>query len=137
MVCATQTRHERQPARIHTQHYGIVIGLACNHLLLSRRGGRRTLSPPTNIFGLLYQGNGSALALTTVSAGSVLVAPVAYREPVGTATLNTIRSPFGTLMELANRHDLKTLHELFWQSPSALLLAKTRSRLQATATLTD
>ena len=75
----------------------------------NRRSGRRTLSPPTNIFGLLYQGNGSALALTTVSAGSVLAAPVAYRELVGTATLNTIRSQFGTLMELANRHDLIVL----------------------------
>ena len=27
-------------------------------------------------------------------------------------------------MELANRHDLKALHEMFWQSPSALLVAK-------------
>jgi hypothetical protein len=27
-------------------------------------------------------------------------------------------------MELANRHDLKALHEIFWQSPSALLVAK-------------
>jgi hypothetical protein len=27
-------------------------------------------------------------------------------------------------MELANRHDLRALHEMFWQSPSALLLAK-------------
>jgi len=66
----------------------------------------------------------SALALTTVSAGSVLAAPIAYREPVGTATFSKIRSQFGTLMERANRHDLKTLHELFWQSPSALLVAK-------------
>ncbi|HTZ78774.1 MAG TPA: hypothetical protein VMC10_12730 [Stellaceae bacterium] len=27
-------------------------------------------------------------------------------------------------MELANRHDLRAIHEMFWQSPSALLVAK-------------
>jgi hypothetical protein len=27
-------------------------------------------------------------------------------------------------MELANKHDFKALHEMFWQSPSALLVAK-------------
>jgi hypothetical protein len=27
-------------------------------------------------------------------------------------------------MGLANRHDIKGLHEMFWQSPSALLVAK-------------
>src|ERR1700685_2260529 len=31
---------------------------------------------------------------------------------------------FVKLMELANRHDLKALHEMFWQSPSVLLVAK-------------
>jgi hypothetical protein len=66
----------------------------------------------------------SALALAVVSAGSVFAAPAAYREPLDAATLNTIRSQFSTLMELANRHDLKALHEMFWQSPSALLVAK-------------
>jgi hypothetical protein len=35
-----------------------------------------------------------------------------------------IRSQFGTVMELADRHDLKALHEMFWQLPSALLVAK-------------
>jgi predicted RNA-binding protein len=28
------------------------------------------------------------------------------------------------LMELANRHDIDAIHEMFWQSPSALLIAK-------------
>ena len=27
-------------------------------------------------------------------------------------------------MELANRHDLRAIHEMFWQSPSALPVAK-------------
>jgi hypothetical protein len=38
--------------------------------------------------------------------------------------LNTVTPLFSTLMELANRHNLKALHEMFWQSPSALLVAK-------------
>ena len=66
----------------------------------------------------------SVLALATVSAGSVFAAPAADREPLDAATLNTVRSQFSALMELANRHDLKALHEMFWQSPSALLVAK-------------
>jgi hypothetical protein len=65
----------------------------------------------------------SALALATVSAGSVF-ADAAAREPLDAATLNTVRSQFSKLMELANRHDLKALHQMFWQSPSALLVAK-------------
>jgi hypothetical protein len=73
-----------------------------------------------------------ALALTTVSAGSVFAAPATHREPLDAATLNTVRSRFSTLMELANRHDLKALHEMFWQSPSALLVAKSATRLRAT-----
>src|ERR1700683_5445608 len=58
------------------------------------------------------------------STGSAVADPPAYREPLDAQTLSTIRSPFGKLMELANRHDLKALHEIFWQSPSALLVAK-------------
>jgi hypothetical protein len=68
----------------------------------------------------------AALALATVSAGSVSVAaaPAAYRDPLDAPTLNTISSQFSKLMELANQHDLRALHEMFWQSPSALLVAK-------------
>ena len=40
------------------------------------------------------------------------------------ATLNTIKSKFGRLMKLANNHDFKALHGMFWQSPSTLLVAK-------------
>ena len=31
--------------------------------------------------------------------------------------MNTIKAEFGKLMELANRHDFKALHGMFWQSP--------------------
>jgi hypothetical protein len=66
-----------------------------------------------------------AAAITlTVFAGSVAAAPATYKEPLDAQTLNKIRSNFGELMQAANRHDFKTLHGMFWQSPSALLVAK-------------
>ena len=64
-----------------------------------------------------------AIALT-LSAGSLAAAPAAYEEPLDAQTLNTIKSEFGKLMELANRHDFEALHGMFWQSPSTLLVAK-------------
>ena len=64
-----------------------------------------------------------AIALT-LSAGSLAAAPAAYKEPLDAQTLNTIKSEFGKLMELANRHDFEALHGMFWQSPSTLLVAK-------------
>jgi hypothetical protein len=66
----------------------------------------------------------AAIALAAFSAGSVSAAPASYADPLAPSTLSTIRSQFGKLMELANRHDIKGLHEMFWQSPSALLVAK-------------
>jgi hypothetical protein len=60
----------------------------------------------------------------TVSAGSLAAAPAAYTDPVDAQSLDTIRSKFSELIQLANRHDFKALHEMFWQSPSALLVAK-------------
>ena len=64
------------------------------------------------------------LAIATAAALSTAAAPAASAEPLDAATLNTIRLQFGRLMELANAHDFKALHEMFWQSPSALLVAK-------------
>jgi len=66
----------------------------------------------------------TALALTTLFAETASAAPGAYADPLDAPTLDTIRSQFGKLMDLANRHDLKALHEMFWQSPSSLLVAK-------------
>jgi hypothetical protein len=63
----------------------------------------------------------AAIALAAFSAGSVSAAPAGYADPLAQSTLNTIRSRFA---ELANRHEVKGLHEMFWQSPSALLVAK-------------
>ena len=66
----------------------------------------------------------AAFALTALSAGSVAAAAAGYQEPLDSQTLNMIKVQFSRLMELANRHDLKALHEMFWQSASALLVAK-------------
>jgi len=65
-----------------------------------------------------------AFALTALAAVSSVAAPAANKDPLDARTLNTIRSQFSKLMELANRHDLKALHGMFWQSPSVLLVAK-------------
>jgi hypothetical protein len=65
-----------------------------------------------------------ALALVALSTEPAAAAPPATQDPLDAQTLATIKAKFGTLMELANRHDLKTLHGMFWQSPSALLVAK-------------
>jgi hypothetical protein len=66
----------------------------------------------------------AAVIALTFSAGSLAAAPSAEEEPLDAQILNTIKSEFGKLMELANRHDFKALHGMFWQSPSALLVAK-------------
>jgi hypothetical protein len=58
-----------------------------------------------------------AAALSTGSA-------VADEAPLDASVLSSIKAQFGQLMELANRHDLKALHGMFWQSPSVLLVAK-------------
>jgi hypothetical protein len=66
----------------------------------------------------------AAALILAVAAGSAAAAPAGDKDPLDAPTLGTIKSQFGRLMELANRHDLKALHEMFWQSPSVLLVAK-------------
>jgi hypothetical protein len=66
----------------------------------------------------------AAALILAVSAGSAVAAPAGDKDPLDAPTLSTIKSQFGRLMELANRHDLKALHEMFWRSPSVLLVAK-------------
>jgi hypothetical protein len=64
------------------------------------------------------------LTVAALSIGPVASAPAVSKEPLDAATLSAIKSKFGRLMELANKHDFKALHEMFWQSPSTLLVAK-------------
>jgi hypothetical protein len=66
----------------------------------------------------------AVLILATLSAGPAAAASAVYQDPLDTKTLNTIKSQFGELVALANKHDLKALHLMFWQSPSVLLVAK-------------
>jgi hypothetical protein len=66
----------------------------------------------------------ASLMATALSAVAVEAAPAVRSEPLDAATLITIKSKFGRLMKLANNHDFKALHGMFWQSPSTLLVAK-------------
>ena len=72
----------------------------------------------------MYKKRLALLIATALSTMAVTAAPAVSAEPLDAATLNTIKSQFGRLMELANNHDFKDLHEMFWQSPSTLLVAK-------------
>jgi hypothetical protein len=64
------------------------------------------------------------LTASALSIGAVASAPAVSNEPLNAATLSAIKSKFGRLMELANNHDFRALHGMFWQSPSTLLVAK-------------
>ncbi|MHC2333509.1 hypothetical protein [Bradyrhizobium sp. USDA 4454] len=66
----------------------------------------------------------STLTAFTLSMGAAASAPAVRNDPLDAATIDAIKSKFGKLMELANHHDFKALHGMFWQSPSALLVAK-------------
>ena len=66
----------------------------------------------------------AAFIATGLSAESAGAAPDPYQNPLSAQTLRTIDARFAELMALANRHDLKAIHAMFWQSPSALLVAK-------------
>jgi len=65
-----------------------------------------------------------AFAVAALSAVTCSAAPAAPRDPLNASTLGTIKLRFVQLMDLANRHDVAAIHDMFWQSPSALLVAK-------------
>ncbi|KAA0688104.1 hypothetical protein DTW90_32340 [Neorhizobium sp. P12A] len=66
----------------------------------------------------------ATFTLATVFAGFATVASATNQGPLDARTIDTIEARFSKLMELANKHDIKGLHTMFWQSPSALLVAK-------------
>jgi hypothetical protein len=72
----------------------------------------------------MYKTLFATLAVAVLSTGTATAASSVRKEPLDSATLRTIKSKFGRLMELANKHDFKALHGMFWQSPSTLLVAK-------------
>jgi hypothetical protein len=63
-------------------------------------------------------------AVAALSAGAYAAAPIGTKNPVGSSAQTAIKLQFGRLMDSANRHDIKAIHGMFWQSPSALLVAK-------------
>ncbi len=66
----------------------------------------------------------TVLAAAAALAVSAVPSLAAGKEPLNARAANQIRTQFSRLMDLANRHDFKGLHAMFWQSPSALLVAK-------------
>jgi hypothetical protein len=66
----------------------------------------------------------AALALTVLSGGPAIAAGPAPTDPLNAQTRASIDAKFQQLIASANQHDLKALHAMFWQSPSALLVAK-------------
>jgi len=72
----------------------------------------------------LAAGAAGALMPRPARAQAATAASRPYRDPLTASTLQTIKSRFGELITLANRHDLKSLRLMFWQSPSVLLVAK-------------
>jgi hypothetical protein len=87
--------------------------------------GQRDASQ-TNLEGnsCMYKTLLVTLTASALCIGAVAAAPAVRKGPLDAATLSTIKSQFGRLMELANNHDFKALHGMFWQSPSTLLVAK-------------
>jgi hypothetical protein len=65
-----------------------------------------------------------AFAVAALSVAASAAAPVAAKDPLGASAQSTIKSQFSRLMDMANRHDIKAIHGMFWQSSSALLVAK-------------
>lgn len=66
----------------------------------------------------------AALTLPLLLGSAAFAVSAADNKPLDARTSRTIESRFSTLMALANRHDLRALDTMFWQSPSVLLVAK-------------
>jgi hypothetical protein len=72
----------------------------------------------------MYKTLASTLIALPLYVGSAASASAVSRDLLDAATISAIKAEFSKLMELANKHDFKALHGMFWQSPSALLVAK-------------
>lgn len=82
--------------------------------------------------------NRSTLAAAAVAA-TLLLAPLAHAasasadagvqqtdatHPLPDASLEDVKSLFHDLMAAANKHDVAAIRQMFWDSPSALIVAK-------------
>jgi len=66
----------------------------------------------------------SVAAIVLAVSAAPSAAASADERPLNAEAAGKIRAEFTRLMDLANQHDFKGLHAMFWQSPSALLVAK-------------
>jgi hypothetical protein len=66
----------------------------------------------------------SAVVLIAVLGTASSDVSAGEKAPESTRDVKTIELRFKTLLDLANKHDINGIHAMFWQSPSALLVAK-------------
>jgi len=64
------------------------------------------------------------LALAAGTPAALADARAVAQDPLSARTRDGIEARFRHLMELANRRDADAVRAMFWQSPSALLVAK-------------
>lgn len=64
------------------------------------------------------------LVVTLSTLASLPKAVAADLDPLSAQTRETIRNDFIHLADLANKHDITGIHNMFWQSSSAMLVAK-------------
>jgi hypothetical protein len=62
----------------------------------------------------------TVVTLAVLSAGSAPAATADYKDPLNGQAMSEIKSRFSELIPLVNQHDLKSLHLMFWQSPSVV-----------------
>lgn len=66
----------------------------------------------------------AGLIVTVSILASMPMAMAAEHDPLSAKTRETLRQDFIQLADLANKHDVAGIHNMFWQSPSAMLVAK-------------
>lgn len=65
-----------------------------------------------------------AIFVVAVLNASAALANPASPDPLDAQALETVKTRFHHLMDLDNHHDVGAIHNMFWQSTSALLVAK-------------
>lgn len=62
--------------------------------------------------------------LGSLLSGASYVQASPSDDPLTPSELTQIKQNFSELITLANQHDVNAIHDMFWQSPSALIVAK-------------
>jgi hypothetical protein len=66
----------------------------------------------------------AAIAAVLACAGAAHSAPISATHPLSDAALGQVQALFHQLMALANKHDVAAIRQMFWDSPSAMIVAK-------------